>query len=78
MRTAFTIISTLLFFSLKAQATKTKPAFPDSKREFKNQSEREDYWAGQFFNKNYSKQSFDKYNGDIQVDGDSFKYSDRS
>jgi hypothetical protein len=78
MRKLIVIILTFSFFSLQAQKTETKPASPDKKRVFKNQGEQEDYWAEQFFKKNYSMKVFDKYKGDITVNGNGFIYSDQT
>ncbi len=78
MRTIVFIILTFSFLSSLAQTIETKPVSSEKKKEFKNQGEQEDSWAEQFFEKNYSKQNFDKYSGDIIVNGDGFTYSDQT
>ena len=78
MRPVLIAILTACFFSLQSQTIETKPVSTDSKREFKNQGEQESYWAEQFFEKNHTKQNFDRYRGDIVVKGDSFQYADQT
>ena len=67
------ILLTLTFISVDAQTTDNK-----TKREFKNQGEQEDYWAEQLFEKEYSKKHFDKFKGDIVINGDGFIYGDKT
>lgn len=38
------------------------------KREFKNQGEQENYWAEQVFEKEYQKQNYSKYKGNILIE----------
>ena len=66
---------TLTFFSVDAQTTDNKKQI---KREFKNQGEQEDYWAEQLFEKDYSAKLFNKFNGDISINGDNFNYGDQT
>jgi hypothetical protein len=75
MRTFFTAILTISFCSLQAQTVETTTI--SSKKEFKNQGEQEDYWAEQLFEKDYKKQTFEKYKGDIVVDKNFFKYAEQ-
>lgn len=77
MRTVSLIILTFNFFALQAQVTDKKPLSSDSVKVFKNQGEQEDFFAGQFFKNNYSKQKFDRYGEDIIISGDSVKYLDK-
>jgi hypothetical protein len=76
MRTFFTAILTISFCLLQAQNVDTKTISSD-KKEFKNQGEQEDYWAEQLFEKDYKKQTFEKYTGDIVVDKNFFKYAEQ-
>ena len=69
------IILTLTFFSVDAQTIDNKN---QPKREFKNQGEQEDYWAEQLFEKEYTKTHFDKFKGDIVINGDGFIYGDKT
>ena len=69
------IILTLTFFSVDAQTIDNKN---QPKREFKNQGEQEDYWAEQIFEKEYTKTHFDKFKGDIVINGDGFIYGDKT
>lgn len=78
MRTVTTIILTICFFSVQAQIVEADRVSSDGKREFKNQGDQENYWAGQFFEKNYTKQFFNKYKGGIVVNGDSFQFADQT
>ena len=68
-------ILTLTFFSVDAQTTDNKN---QTKREFKNQGEQEDYQARQLFKKEYSKTHFDKFKGDIVINGDDFIFGDKT
>ena len=68
-------ILTLTFFSVDAQTIGSKN---QPKREFKNQGEQEDYWAEQLFEKEYSKTHFDKFKGDIVINGDGFIFGDKT
>ena len=77
MRIVFTSILTFILVSLQAQTIQPKPVSADGKKEFKNQGEQEDSWATQFFEKNYSRQTFAKYDSDIVKSGDTVKYSDK-
>lgn len=69
---------TLTLFSVDAQTTKSKTVAVDnrnqSKREFKNQGEQEDYSAEQLFKKDYSVKHFNKFKGDLLVNGNNFNY----
>jgi hypothetical protein len=67
------ILLTLTSILVDAQTTDNK-----SKIEFKNQGEKEDYWAEQLFEKEYSKKYFDKFTGDIVISGDGFIYGDKT
>ena len=69
------IILTLSSISVNAQTSGNKN---ESKREFKNQGEQEDYWAEQLFEKGYSKEHFDKFKGDIVINGSSFIFGDKT
>ncbi|MVN23551.1 hypothetical protein GO621_18685 [Mucilaginibacter sp. HMF7410] len=82
-RNFFTIIVlTLSLFSVHAQTIKSKTASADnknqSKKEFKNQGEQEDYSAEQLFEKEYSVKHFDKFKGVILVNGNNFNYDDQT
>lgn len=77
MRTIFTIISTLAFLGLQAQFNKEISASSDTTKVFKNQGEQENDWTKQFFEKNYSKQNFPKYDSTIVTKGDTVRYSDK-
>ena len=68
------IILTLVCFSVEAQTGDTKN---QSKTEFKNQGEQEDYWAEHLFETKYSKKHFDKFKGDIVLDGDGLIFGDK-
>ena len=76
MKQHFFIITilTLAFISVDAQTTDKN----QSKREFKNQGEQEDYWAEQLFETKYSKKHFDKFKGDITLNGDGFIFGDKT
>jgi hypothetical protein len=78
MRIFCTIILTFNLYTLHGQITQTKADTNQNIKEFKNQGEQEDSWAIQLFEKNYSKQIFKKYKGDIFVNGDTIKYSNFS
>src|SRR5438105_2291848 len=73
-----TMILTLGFLSLQAQVNEPKGMSADTKREFKNQGEQEDYWAEQFFKNQYLKQIFTKYDGEIIVNGEGFLFLDQT
>ena len=77
MKRHFFIITvlTLTFISVDAQTTDHKK---QTKREFKNQGEQEDYWAERLFKKEYSKTSFDKFKGDVVINGDGFIFGDKT
>ena len=77
MRTVLTIILTLTFFCSHAQFNKPFSTFPDTTKGFKNQGEQENDWTESFWEKNYSKQNFDKYDSIIVISGDTVKYSDK-
>ncbi len=77
MRTVFTIILTLTFFCLHAQFNKEVPVSSDTTKVFKNQGEQEEEWTKQFFEKNYSRQNFERYDSIIVTSGDTVKYSDK-
>jgi len=67
-------IAVLSFWSLfgMAQVRDTTP-------NFNNAGEQEDYWAKMQFERNYSKQSFKRYEGQvIRVDSNLFKYGDQT
>jgi hypothetical protein len=68
-------ILTLTCFSVDAQTTDSKN---QSKREFKNQGEQEDYWAEQLFETKYSKKHFDKFKGDIVINGGDFIFGNKT
>jgi hypothetical protein len=70
-----TIVVTSLLFATNAQMTEGRK---QKSKEFKNQGEQEDYWAEQLFKEKYSKQHYDKYNGDITGNGNSFSFGDRT
>ena len=77
MTRLFFLIITLLIltcFSVDGQTTDNKN---NTKREFKNQGEQENYWAEQLFEKEYSKKYFEKFKGDIVVNGNNFNYEDQ-
>ena len=67
------IMLTLTSISVDAQTTDNK-----SQREFKNQGEQEDYWAEQLFEREYSKKYFDKFKGNIVINGDGFIFDDKT
>jgi hypothetical protein len=69
------IILTLASFSVDAQSIDTKN---QSKREFKNQGEQEDYWAEELFETKYLKKHFEKFKGDIVLNGDGFIFGDKT
>ena len=77
MKQNFLIITILILasFSVDAQNTDTEN---QGKREFKNQGEQEDYWAEELFKTKYSKKHFDKYKGDIVLNGDGFIFGDKT
>jgi len=70
----FTIL-TLYCLSADAQTTDTNNK---SQREFKNQGEQEDYWAEELFETKYSKKHFDKFKGNIVLNGDGFIFGDKT
>jgi hypothetical protein len=63
--------------SLQAQTIDTKAVSADSIKEFKNQGEQEDSWTAQFFEKNYSRKKFKKYDSEIITSGDTTRYADK-
>ncbi len=69
------IILTLASFSVDAQTVDNKN---QTKREFKNQGEQEDYCEEQLFEKEYSKMHFDKFKSDIIINGDGFIFGDKT
>ena len=73
MKRHLIVIILLLVTSISVDA-QTK----ESRREFKNQGEQEDYWAEQLFEKEYSKKHFDKFKGDIVINGDGFIYCEKT
>ncbi len=77
MKQYFLIVTilTLISFSVDAQTTDNKS---QSKREFKNQGEQEEYWVEQLFEKEYSKKHFDKFKGDIVINGVGFIFDDKT
>jgi hypothetical protein len=77
MRTVFTTILTFILVSSQGQTIQTKSGSTDTIKEFKNQGEQEDSWTEQFFEKNYSRQKFEKYDSAIVTSGDTVKYSDK-
>jgi hypothetical protein len=75
----FIIVSAI---SSKEQVLKTDTSSADSskpvEREFKNQGEQEDYWAEQLFKKDYKKQKFEKFSGQIIITNrDTYRYGDK-
>lgn len=75
-----TLITTILIFNLallKAQTIQASSNPTDSKKEVKNQGEQEDSLSRQFFEKNYSRQKFDRYESRIVISGDTVKYADK-
>jgi len=68
------IILSITFIELDAQIIDNKSQII---REFKNQSEQEDYWAEQLFKKEYSKRHFEKFKGDIIINGNGFTFGDK-
>jgi hypothetical protein len=77
MRAIFISILTICLSNLQAQTVATKPVSAESKKEFKNQGDQEDFWAEQLFEKDYKKLAHEKYKGDIVVNGNFFKYADQ-
>lgn len=77
MRIAITLILTFSFYCLQAQFVKDFNASSDTTKQFKIQGQQEDDWAKQLFEKNYSRQDFEKYDSTIVTSGDTVKYSDK-
>jgi hypothetical protein len=50
----------------------------DPNKKFDNEGQSEDYWAEELFKQKYRKEKFEKYNGKIQVIGDSVIYDKTS
>ena len=48
------------------------------KKEFKNQGEQENYWAQQLFEKYYLKEKYKRYDSKIEINGNSYKYNDKT
>src|SRR5690349_1374456 len=78
MRILFTSILIICFSSLLAQTVEMKNNTSEKKKEIKEQGHQEDYWAEQFFEKNYAKQIFERYKGYIVVTGGSFQYGNQT
>lgn len=76
MRTFFTAILSISICLLQAQTGETTTVSTE-KKDFKNQGEQEDYWAEQLFEKEYKKQTFEKYKGDIVIDKNFFRYGNQ-
>lgn len=75
-----TLFTSILFFNLallKAQTIQTTPTSTGSKKEFKNYGEQEDSLSRHFFEENYSRQEYKKYDNLIIISGDTVKYSDK-
>jgi len=78
----FTLI-TLSFFSAKAQTEETKSSTIKSKKEskqnFANQGEQENYWVEKFFEEKYIKQLFKRFKDSIIITNSNiFTYADKT
>ncbi len=56
----------VLFVSCKALRNEEEPK-SDLSVHFQNQGEQEKYWAKQFFEKNYEKSEYSKFNGQVKI-----------
>lgn len=77
MKTFFTTILIFNLGFLQAQTIQTNSNSIDSKKEYNNQSEQEDSLSRQFFEENYSRQKYGRYESRIVISGDTVKYSDK-
>jgi hypothetical protein len=75
------IAATLAFFTAQAQALKADTVPANSTKstipEFTNQREQENYQAKELFDKPHGKQQYERYKGQIIINGNSYRYDDK-
>ncbi len=74
------LIIATTFNSCKTIIKKSNPVIPNnSKTEFNNQGEQEDYWVKELFKQKYKKHKYKKFNGQITIiDSITIKYNEKT